>query len=133
MIIGCGNIAGQCDDPATTPPSSHGQAIVQHGELKILSCVDTDPIAATDFARKYGADHVFNTIEEIDKGLSFDLAVVCTPDDTNFDIVSSLLKTRPGTIGTILVEKPVCRSTRELEILLALGRDKNIPIFINMS
>lgn len=133
LLIGCGKIAGAMDAASGSSVQSHAAAIGQHPGFRIEACVDTNPLAARNFAEKFEIEDVYPSVDTIDEKKKFDLAVICSPDDTHFQVAHSLLTPGSPQVLAIFIEKPVCSTPEELKSLLELGNNRNIPIFVNMS
>ena len=127
MIVGCGKIAGGQNQALTT----HGGAYQVQKNVEVVACVDNDLDKSNAFA-------VLNHCEaerELQVALSKyqpDIVSICTPDSTHFQITENIL-TASNCPKIIFLEKPACQSATQLDRLIKLSDQKNVPIVVNHS
>ena len=59
-----------------------------------------------------------------------EIVSVCTPDDTHYKVVKSLLE-MDSNIRVVFLEKPACSTLDEMDHLIALSAEKSIDIVVN--
>jgi len=91
-------------------------------KLGVLSAVcDTNDERAKDFGKKYSVNH-YGSIDKLMDLEEFDIAFICTPTSTHFEIASKLILEKKN----VFVEKPMTYRTDEGEKLLELSRKNKV-------
>ena len=90
IIVGCGKIAGLCDDN-TAYVYSHAKAYSLNANIDLVCCCDLNIDKAKRLAEKYNVDLVNNDYLDVIEQQKPDIISVCTPDDSHFEIVMSIL------------------------------------------
>ena len=91
-------------------------------KLGVLSAVcDTNDERAKDFGKKYSVNH-YGSIDKLMDLEEFDIAFICTPTSTHFEIESKLILEKKN----VFVEKPMTYRTDEGEKLLELSRKNKV-------
>ena len=99
----------------------HAQKFASCRGAKLLAVVDADATRANEIAREVGCESrtdyrsLFGEI---------DAAVVAVPTDLHYGVVRTLLEAKVN----VLVEKPLARSVKEADALLALARRKRVVL-----
>jgi predicted dehydrogenase len=114
-IIGCGRAAQQ-----------HVEAIYLAGSEgvvagSVVAVVDEDETRAGELARQTGAA-VRNWTQVLDDP-HIDTVSICTPPDAHADLAVAALRAGKG----VLIEKPVTRTTEELDAILAAAEAATMP------
>jgi predicted dehydrogenase len=99
----------------------HAQKLAACPGAKLLAVVDADATRAHEIAREVGCDPRTDY-----RGLlgEIDAAVVAVPTELHYAVVRELLEAKVN----VLVEKPLARSVREADALLALARRKRVVL-----
>lgn len=114
-VIGCGK-AGQ----------QHVEAIALAGDGsasagRVVAVVDEDAARAGELARRTGA--AVRTFAEVLDDPHVDTVSICTPPGTHADMAVAALGAGKG----VLIEKPVTRTTEELDAILAAAAAAGAP------
>src|SRR5690606_15443811 len=111
-IIGTGAIA-----------HAHAEAIADLApRVRLAAVVDIDAARADAFARQFGADAVYPTVEALLADEALDLVHVCTPPASHVPLAIQAL--RAGVPA--LVEKPTALSLAEMDELAAVSRETGV-------
>ncbi len=114
-IIGCGRAADQ-----------HVEAIALASEGghtgQVVAVVDEDQARAGGLAQRTGA--AARTLAEVLDDPQVDVVSICTPPHLHADIAIAALRAGKG----VLIEKPVTRTTQELDAILAAAADAAAPV-----
>lgn len=130
-IIGTGNIAGGYDQnklPGDKGVYSHAGAYAANGMFALKTVFDTDPQRADAFCKYWKAESAARRIDDIYENFH-DVVSVCTPDETHFDIVRTLVERR--CCKTVFVEKPAAAGAEKTEQLDRLARAAGINVVVN--
>jgi predicted dehydrogenase len=127
-IIGCGMIAGIYEEVTSSVTYSHGKAYFNQVQISELAFVDRDPEKAKRLAIKYEGS-VCQGIQELLVEYCPDCISVCTTDDEHFPVLKEIM-TNPGNVKVILVEKPVCSSSQELDELQVLATTSGVKVCV---
>jgi len=129
MIVGCGRIAGNYNQPKSI--TTHGGAYQIENDVEIVACVDSNLEKANDFADLYQCG-VEQDLDTALKKYRPDIVSICTPDNTHFNLTKTILcsKYKPK---VIFLEKPSCSSEVELNELIELSNQMNIQVVVNHS
>ena len=134
VIIGCGKIAGIYSNEETSlnEAYSYCEAIKTSKFLKIHGCADLEYEKANQLAEKFNIPEVSNNYFNLIKKIKPDFVIVSTSTESHFEIVNKILtlKCQPK---LVIVEKPLCLSRHELDILKEKVNTKKIKIIINHS
>jgi predicted dehydrogenase len=131
-IIGCGKIGSEfADDPRIKDIYTHAGAYVQ--------CPDTELIAVCDKEREKSERckdrwHVTNCYTDYEKMLSEtepDIVSVCTPDQTHFEIIRTILTS--SNVKAIFAEKPLALNVNDGQDLVNLAEKQEIVLAVNYS
>jgi predicted dehydrogenase len=114
-IIGCGRAAQQ-----------HVEAIARTEREsllapRIVAVVDQNDTRAGELARKTGA--AVRTGSQVLDDPQIDCVSICTPPDAHADLAIAALRAGKG----VLIEKPVARTTAELDAILAAADSAGMP------
>jgi predicted dehydrogenase len=110
-IVGCGRAARQ-----------HVEAIALAGTGSVVAVVDEQASRADGLARLIGA--TARSLEHVLEDACIDVTAVCTPPDTHASIAVAALQAGKG----VLVEKPVVRTSQELDAILAASETSTAPV-----
>ena len=128
FIIGCGRIAGYIDDGFVND-FTHGYAYQENPDIELEGCMDINPEKRQLFSEKFNCIPFNDYLEGVTKTGS-KIVSVCTPDDTHYTIVRSILEIE-SKIKVIFLEKPACSTLDEINHLIELSNEKEIDIVVN--
>ena len=132
VVIGCGRIAGLMDKTLSLPAQSHAAAYRQNPDIEVVCWVDVVEEKAQTMAEKSGTGSVRTNFTEALQEYQPDVISICTPDDTHFSVVMEILKSAfPPNI--IFLEKPACRTSKELHQMIPAARVCDCEILVNHS
>ncbi len=97
----------------------HAQKFASCRGAKLVAVADTNAARAHDVAREVGCAAQADYRRLLD---SIDAAVVAVPTELHYRVVRDYLEAG----GNVLVEKPLARSVKEADALLALARRKRV-------
>jgi len=132
IIIGCGKIAGCYDTDDNQYVYSHAHAYNNNPLGEVICYVDVDLQKAEALASKYNGAQVDVDYVRALESYRPEVVSVCTPDDTHYDIVKTILENN-NSPQVIFLEKPACETMGELKRLISLGSEKKIEIMVNHS
>ena len=126
LIVGCGSQGCFADAPGIGVQSkviSFAKAFFERKDIFDVYVTDIDLVAVELAIKAWGFKmHEFNT--------KYDVVVVTTPDETHFDILTSIPLTNPG-VQLVVCEKPMCMTSVECEKIINLYEEHKIPILVN--
>lgn len=128
FIIGCGSIAGYSNDGFIND-FTHGYAYQENPDIVLAGCMDINPEKRKLFSEKFNCI-AFEDFQHGIHKIGSEIISVCTPDDTHYMVVKSLLE-MDSNIKVIFLEKPACKTLDQLDQLIALSAEKKIDIVIN--
>ena len=131
VIVGCGRVAGEFDDPAKADSASHVAAFNRNENFRVVGCVDLDKRKALSFAAKHGIYHSSTDLSDIIQRSAPDIVSVASPDETHFSIAKQLLDGSLPAPRLIFLEKPACSTMAELEELVGYSLKNRIPVIVN--
>ena len=111
-VIGCGVIANEM---ATA---------LQRMCRPLYSVANRTYEKAVEFAKKYGINKVYNSIDEVFEDENVDIIYITTPHNTHYKYMKSALENGKH----IFVEKSITLNSRELEETVALAKEKGLII-----
>jgi predicted dehydrogenase len=128
LIIGCGKIAGNNE---LGNLNTHAGAYSNLDNAKIVGCIDKDHNKAKIFSEQYNCP-AENDIKLCLKKYIPDVVSVCSSDNTHFEITKKILNSN-NPPKVIFLEKPICHSKTELDILIDLSLKKNVDVVVNFT
>ena len=108
---------------------THAGAIQSELRLNLIGCYDIDEKKSSHFVYKYNCKS-YTSLQSVLNEKNIDLIVVCTPDDTHYDIVKKFLLSI-STLRVIFLEKPACQSLEEYKSLKLLSEKNGVSIIVN--
>ncbi|MEZ4752925.1 MAG: Gfo/Idh/MocA family oxidoreductase [Bdellovibrionota bacterium] len=125
-VIGCGSVASGVDSPDTEHVLSHGKAINAHPKFSLSACYDLVTESANEFQKKWGAEKVHLSIDEVFEA-PYDLYVICSSTDSHYELLDQALESN---CKGIICEKPLVSNLDELCRIedKVLGTDKKILV-----
>ena len=129
-IIGCGNIAGGFEGDPTWPvkPCTHAGCMSCLDRLDLVSACDTSSDRLKIFCRQWGIRRPFHHLAPFVSQDPLDIIAVCTPANTHFEVVKSVLKNRPR---LIFCEKPMALSKAQAQAMIELCRAAGVLLMVN--
>ena len=91
--------------------------------------MDINPGRGKLFAEKFNCI-AFDDFQDGIIKTGSEIVSVCTPDDTHYKVVKSLLE-MDSNIRVVFLEKPACSTLDEMDYLIALSSEKHIDIVVN--
>ncbi|MDD5703774.1 MAG: Gfo/Idh/MocA family oxidoreductase, partial [Dehalococcoidales bacterium] len=129
LIIGCGGQGALADIPGGENSNkiiSFAHALKEHPGFGDIKLYDSNPEKAIKAAEIWGCTattimhtHLYNGV---------DVAVVCTPDETHYEILKHLAEYPPR---LVICEKPLCTELAQAREIVELYKAKGIPILVN--
>ena len=131
LIVGCGKIAGFFEEPGSELVYGHALAYWKNKNISQIAFVDIDSGKARQMAQRYAG----KWFSDIQLGLDIfkpEIVSVCTPDQTHFSIVNEIIlsNVKPG---VVLLEKPACGSSMELDTIQQNSIENNVAVVVNHS
>lgn len=128
FIIGCGRIAGYSNDGFVND-FTHGYAYRKNPYIELVGCMDINPEKRQLFSENFNCI-AFDDFQDGIIKTGSEIVSVCTPDDTHYKVVKSLLE-MDSNIRVVFLEKPACSTLDEMDHLIALSAEKSIDIVVN--
>jgi predicted dehydrogenase len=133
VLIGCGQVAagyGWDDQYARFYHyATHAQVLAEHPDFNWVAAVDPSEKARAVLGQHWPKVALAPSIAELpDSTGPLEVAVIATPPDIRFELLSEL----PETIKAILVEKPLGATVAECEEFLARCRKREIQVHVNL-
>jgi predicted dehydrogenase len=129
LVIGCGRIGGTFNaGPDDKDVMTHALAYHRHPGFTIAACVDPNPEARAEFARRWGVTTGYATLEEALAAGRYDIISLAGPTATH---IAQLEKLVDVDNRAIFAEKPVGGdSARALPLVRRFGA-RGIPFAVN--
>jgi predicted dehydrogenase len=133
LIIGCGNIAGGYDLQKSkgSSPLGHAKAYQNHGNFKVLACIDPDKTKRESFQKRWEIPLAFSSLKEISfEPRTFDVISICSPTQFHALDIISCIELKPK---LIFCEKPLTTSNIDSENVILRCLESNIHLAVNFS
>jgi predicted dehydrogenase len=130
LIIGCGNKGALSDAPGSGNEHkflSYAHAVKDHPGFEHLTFMDADSDKSYQAVKTWGGMNWFYDKDYIAPS-DTDIAIVCTPDETHYDILKQLSE---YPLKLVICEKPLCTDLQQAREIVELYRQKNIPILVD--
>jgi len=111
-VIGCGVIANEM-----------ARALNENGR-NLYAVANRTHEKAVRFARKYGVEKVYDSIEEVFADPAVDVIYITTPHNTHYRFMKQALESGKH----VFAEKSITLNSRELSEMTELAREKNLLI-----
>lgn len=129
-IVGCGRIAGRCDEPSQTGPvRTHAQAYHRHGAFRLEAVCDSDAEALAGFATRWRPARMYDSFDRFLEQEHPAVVSLCSQTGAHYEQLTRLLD--HGGTRVVLVEKPVCERRGELADVLARAAASDVAIVVN--
>tara|TARA_Y100000031_G_scaffold83654_1_gene91973 strand:- start:866 stop:1810 length:945 start_codon:yes stop_codon:yes gene_type:complete len=100
----------------------HSQAAEENSATVLSGVCDIDPQRSGDFAYKWNTK-AFGSVNELLSEAVPDIVAICSPDETHADIAKEVIE-HTNAPRVLVIEKPLCTSTEQLEMLSQLPQDR---------
>lgn len=131
-IIGTGQIAGGYDQSMLAENAqgvfTHAGAYAKSGKYKLETVCDVDDQRALIFQAYWGFSKKVSSVEDICT-MFHDVISICTPDDTHYSIIKSLINAK--CCKCIFVEKPIAKTLCQIQEIIELATINEIAIVVN--
>lgn len=106
----------------------HVEAVHRHPYARLIAIIDEDERKSREITTRMGDIPVFSSIKLfLESGILFDGALVCTLPDSHIAISRTFIS-----LGKhVLCEKPMGRSSREIQSLIELASQNNSIVGVN--
>ena len=129
-MVGCGRIGSEiADDPLGKGIESHAGAYTESPLTTLVAVCDRDPDRARRCGTRWGVAARYQDCSEMLAEQQPDLVSVCTPDETHFDVLRTVLSA-PSVRG-VLAEKPLALSLAEAEEVARLASERGVRLAVN--
>lgn len=129
-IIGLGNIGFRFNlDPLRKGVWSHAAAYDTCKKTELCGAVEVDREKTDRFIQYYKSRvPVFRSVKELMSFTHPDIVSICTPTNTHFDILKTLME---YPVRAILCEKPIAGSVKDAKEMVGLCAEKGVALAIN--
>jgi len=130
LIIGAGKQGVFCDIPGSGNEYkiiSHAKAFKVHSGFELIGFCDVNKDVMLDAAIEWETDWFHNLGEAWD-AYDVDVVSICTPDETHFDLLDTVLKYNPK---LVLCEKPIATDLVQATEIVAKYKIKEVPLLID--
>jgi len=118
-VVGCGRVS-----------SSHLDGILQTpAEIDLIALVSRDPAKSAEFAKKYGANKCYGSLEEALADPEIEAVDICLPNHLHKDAVLKCAKAGKH----ILVEKPMANTIAECEEMNRAAENAGVKLMVGQS
>lgn len=129
-IVGCGLIGSEfADDPLVEGVHSHAGAYTESALTTLVAVCDVDADKVRRCGMRWGVAAQYQDCDTMLAEQQPDLVSVCTPDETHFDVLRTVLAA-PSVRG-VLAEKPLAHSVRQAEEIKRLADKRGIRLAVN--
>jgi predicted dehydrogenase len=127
VIIGAGAIGAFVDTPESEYVLTHAHAFSAHSGFKLLGFVDTNMERSQNAARLWKCN-AYRSIQEAIASDRVDIACVAVPDELHYVILKEI-SALP--LKAVFTEKPLTKTVREAEEVVAIYGNRKIPVCVN--
>ena len=132
FIIGCGKIAGLYDLIDEEHIYSHAMAYSRNKNVDLVGCYDLNSNNSMELAKKFNINVFGESLLDALKLTQPNVVSVCTPVDSHFDYVMSIIESEYCP-QVVFLEKPACQNNDQFEKLVNISNSKGIKIVVNHS
>ncbi len=130
LIVGAGNIASKWDEGAPAAlPKTHIGAFKLLPEVGRIALVEPDSASRQRACSFWGITDSYPELPAI-KGVSFDVACLCTPTSVRASAIKELVRLK---VPTIVCEKPIAQDLHEAEELQRTLVGSGTNLLVNYS
>jgi len=131
-IIGCGKIGSEfADDPRIKDIYTHAGAYVHCPDTELVAVCDNDRVKLEKCKERWHISGGYSDYEKMIADTEPDIVSVCTPDQTHFDVIRTILTT--SKVKAIFAEKPLALRVKDAEDLVNLAEKKGVVLAVNYS
>ena len=127
LIVGAGAIGAFYDTPESEHVLTHAHAFSTHPGYRLLGFVDTDLNRGQIAAQLWGCN-AFENIEEALEKERVDVACIAVPDGLHYAILKNISN---FPLQAVFAEKPLTRTVREAEEIVAIYEERAISVCVN--
>jgi predicted dehydrogenase len=133
-VIGTGRIASTIQDEIESSPFSlllpysHAGAYVAHPATEIVAAADTNGERLAEFGQRWGVDCLYADYRQMVDEEALDIVSVCVPTRVHAEVMAAIVTS--GVRG-IFMEKPIGRTLREADEMIASTDAANIKVVVN--
>jgi len=130
LLIGLGQIGMFYDleDVSQDLVLTHARAVSFHSSFTLSAAVEVDVTRAKKFEQKYKAP-VYHSLETSLIEVMPDIVIIATNSDTHSNVLECVINY--STPKIVLCEKPLALDVDEAKSMVALCKEKNVPLFVN--
>ena len=130
-LIGCGKIGSEfADDPLMKGDVlTHAEAYRLYPGTELVAVCDTDPDRLARSGERWDVDARYSTVEELMEAGRPDFVSVCTPDETHYDVMHTVLTSTHRILG-VLCEKPLATSLEQAQELVRLANERGVILAV---
>lgn len=130
-IIGTGKMAGLYDqDFPLENAVSHAYALRRNKHIKLVAACDRNRGRLAKFTKAWKVPRSFTLLKSMLDTQALDLIAVCSSTPTHAALTECILGYR-NCPKIVLVEKPLCRTKKELEIIKRQLKSKSRTLIVN--
>lgn len=128
-LVGCGKIGAYVERYAPAiQPWAHASLYQENERTELVGFVDTDVSKRETLAKDFPGVPFFQNLRQMMEETKPDIVSVATLPESHAEIVETVAS---YPVKAILCEKPVAHTLQDAEKLVAICRERNIPLFIN--
>ena len=116
-IIGAGYIADY-----------HLEILSNIKNINVVACCDVSMQRAGSLKAKWNIPKAHDNIDEFLEQNSLDVVHVLVPPDYHYSVAKKVIENKVS----ILLEKPMCETSRECQELIQLAKDNNVKIGVKI-
>jgi predicted dehydrogenase len=107
--------------------SAHLPALSQNSDFEVVALCDRNRARLEDVAHKWGVAHFSDQLDDFLQAPGLEAVIIATPPDSHVQIARSCIEHGLH----VLLEKPMARTTKECEQIMAKAREKGVHVAIN--
>lgn len=130
-LIGCGRIGALLEenDLLRHKPCTHiGAYKALPNAVKVTAVCDVDIDKTKKVAMKWRVPFFYKDYQNMLKDHNFDIVSVCTPDETHFEILKTVVRFEPK---LVFMEKPLATRVSDAERMIQTCKENNIILAVN--
>lgn len=127
-VVGCGFIGAGPVVPGSGI-QSHAAAWTHHPDTVLVGLADTDAMRLADAGRRWGADRMFGSVDELLDATAPAIVSVSTPDPTHAAMLDRVLEA--PSVRAVLMEKPLALDLDQARALVNKAADRGVILAVN--
>ena len=128
LIVGCGRIAGEYNQPGDPAVLTHAAAY-RRLDAQLIGCCDRDGERAERFARRWGIQQFGDHLPTLLRQTSPEVVSLCTPPQGRLSSLETILEA--DCVRAVLLEKPVAATVQEAKHILECAEAVKRPVLVN--